>query len=411
MDDGLLNQEIDSLIPELSCNLAIYPFDKNTYLVHERNLGFHVRVNALTIELLKVVDGKKTIKEIVDVLTMESNEDISISDIYDILYGTLASNGIVKSNKKLGSKRGDYLKFKIPIFKEKYVVKISHILTSIFHPRYFVYSFLIMFVFITNVFIFNLDWKNVYNAITPANLLLFYIFSFFVTMAHEIGHATACRRFGAYHGDIGFAFYIFTPVFYADVSDAWKLKSGQRIIIDMAGIYMEFLIGSFLSIIYLLTLNPVFLIYAFFVILHTLYNLNPLFRYDAYWAVSDFLNIPNLRIESNKKLGQTLHWIIKKGKNPFHGGIDLFLVLYALSSISLLIIFLVSVLLMNSSSIINLPVNLFYFFKSIITDWNTLTFASLKHQLVPLIIPIVFYMVIIRMLIMDKSKWIKIFKY
>ena len=50
-------------------------------------------------------------------------------------------------------------------------------------------------------------------------------------------------------------FYLFTPVYYADVTDIWRLPSGQRIIVNLAGVYFEFLFCSFLCLLSLLLRN------------------------------------------------------------------------------------------------------------------------------------------------------------
>lgn len=78
-------------------------------------------------------------------------------------------------------------------------------------------------------------------------VLLLLLLSSFV---HEIGHASACRHFGVKHGGIGFGLYLTFPVFYTDVSEIWKLKRTERIVVNMAGVYFQ-----------LILLIPFFLIY------------------------------------------------------------------------------------------------------------------------------------------------------
>jgi putative peptide zinc metalloprotease protein len=403
--------DVADIIPELSPFLAIYPSEDNWYVIHEKNLGLHIKVNKLTYTLLSKVDGIRSISVLTNILNSDFEVEITPGDIYKILYGTLAENGIVLSNKPITKRRDGYLTLKIPIIKEKYVLKISHILVILFKPRWFVYSFLTMFVFLTITYCTFLDLKNVYHVITPLNIVLFFTYSFLVTILHEIGHVTACRRFGASHGHIGFAFYLFTPVFYADVSEAWKLKSSERIIIDMAGVYMEFIIAAILAVIYFITNDLLILTISFYVILRTATNLNPLFRFDAYWAFSDYLNIPNLRKNSNKKLLQTLRWLVRKDKNPVEGRNDIFMILYGFLSTGLLIVFLLSILIFSSNSVFSFPGNLYAFLKAIITEWDITTFDSIKSQFLGLIIPLSFYIILFRAIIKNRGRWKEIFNY
>ena len=65
----------------------------------------------------------------------------------------------------------------------------------------------------------------------------FFVIKFFSTTLHEIGHATATSFFGASHGGIGGGFYLFSPVYFADVTDIWRLKKWQRIVVNVAGVY------------------------------------------------------------------------------------------------------------------------------------------------------------------------------
>ena len=56
---------------------------------------------------------------------------------------------------------------------------------------------------------------------------------------HELGHASACKYFGIQHGGIGFGLYLNFPVLYTDVTEVWKLKRGQRCVVNLAGVYFQ----------------------------------------------------------------------------------------------------------------------------------------------------------------------------
>jgi putative peptide zinc metalloprotease protein len=112
---------------------------------------------------------------------------------------------------------------------------------------------------------------------------------------HEIGHCAACSRYGARVGPIGCGLYLIWPVFYADVSDAWALTRAQRCIVDAAGIYFHMILAALCIIIALPTQNAVIDIVIKSILLSTVVNLNPFFRFDGYWLVTDVTGIPNLR--------------------------------------------------------------------------------------------------------------------
>ena len=47
-------------------------------------------------------------------------------------------------------------------------------------------------------------------------------------LLHELGHLAACRRWHCPHGPLGFGLYFFNPVFYVNVTAAWRLNRRQR---------------------------------------------------------------------------------------------------------------------------------------------------------------------------------------
>ena len=61
----------------------------------------------------------------------------------------------------------------------------------------------------------------------------------FGALFHEFGHMSYLTRNKIHVGDIGFAFYYTTPVFYSDVSNAWEMPRKKRQILDIGGIYFQ----------------------------------------------------------------------------------------------------------------------------------------------------------------------------
>lgn len=127
-------------------------------------------------------------------------------------------------------------------------------------------------------------------------------------IVHELGHAMVCRQCGATPHQIGIMLLVFTPTMYCDVSDAWMLKSKwKRIAIGLGGPFFEAVLASsalFLwwwtvpGLLHFVSLN-IFLVSA---ITTVLFNLNPLIRFDGYYVLSDYLEIPNLKQQSDLAL-------------------------------------------------------------------------------------------------------------
>jgi putative peptide zinc metalloprotease protein len=118
---------------------------------------------------------------------------------------------------------------------------------------------------------------------------------------HELGHALACRRFGGECHEIGLMLLVFTPCLYCDVSDAWLMSNKwRRIAIGAAGMWVEMVLASIATVVWWWTgpgiLNGLCLDIMFVCSVSTvLFNGNPLLRYDGYYILSDFVEVPNLQ--------------------------------------------------------------------------------------------------------------------
>jgi putative peptide zinc metalloprotease protein len=114
------------------------------------------------------------------------------------------------------------------------------------------------------------------------------------SLFHELGHATACHRYGGRAGDIGFGVYWVYPVLYSDVTDAWRLKREQRVIVDLGGVYLQGIFAAACAAAYLATGAGGFHDAFTFIALSCFVSLNPFFRFDGYWVLADLLEIPDL---------------------------------------------------------------------------------------------------------------------
>jgi putative peptide zinc metalloprotease protein len=142
---------------------------------------------------------------------------------------------------------------------------------------------------------------------------------------HELGHASACRHFKVEHGGVGFGLYLTFPVFYTDVSETWKLKRRERIIVNMAGIYFQLIMLIPFFLIYFLTSNTVLKWFLLTVNFNLFVTLNPFFKFDGYWIISDLLGVPNLR----KRSGELISYFFKK---MFHYKTDKSLYLFRIKN-------------------------------------------------------------------------------
>src|ERR1051326_3052763 len=157
--------------------------------------------------------------------------------------------------------------------------------------------------------------KN-YNFFTPHNLILFWISFVLMKTIHEFGHGLTCRHYGGEVHEMGLLVIVFTPYFYCDVTDAWMIpRKLPKVLITAAGIYVEVIIAAFAAIFWSLTQPGLWNQWAFnMMILGSIstfvFNANPLLKYDGYYALSDLMEIPNLRARSNQYVNLWLRKLI-----------------------------------------------------------------------------------------------------
>src|SRR5262249_34141486 len=130
-----------------------------------------------------------------------------------------------------------------------------------------------------------------------------------VKIIHEFGHGLSCKAFGGEVHEMGLLFLVFSPCLYCNVSDAWTLPSKwKRIIISFAGIYVELIIAAIATFVWWNTPSHPFVnnlslsLMVVCSISTVVFNANPLMRYDGYYVLADWLEIPNLRDRSNRFL-------------------------------------------------------------------------------------------------------------
>ncbi len=147
------------------------------------------------------------------------------------------------------------------------------------------------------------EFQNFFNWYT---IVYFWCSLAVVKVIHEFGHGLTAKHYGGEVHEMGMLFLVLTPALYCDVTDCWLLPNKwKRIWISAAGIYVECFLAACATFVWFNTqpglLNSLMLATMFICSVNTiLFNANPLLRYDGYYVMSDFLEIPNLRIKSTQ---------------------------------------------------------------------------------------------------------------
>jgi putative peptide zinc metalloprotease protein len=180
------------------------------------------------------------------------------------------------------------------------------------------------------------------NSINPSNWFYLWLVFVLIKLIHELGHAFSCRRFGGECHELGIMFLVFIPTPYVDASSAWAFPNKwHRMFVGAAGMIFELFVASICAFIWVST-NPTHLInqLAFNAMLIAsvttiLFNANPLLRYDGYYMLSDYWEIPNLQNKSTEyALGLIKRHVFRlKAKSPLPPPLQrVWLMIYAILS-------------------------------------------------------------------------------
>jgi putative peptide zinc metalloprotease protein len=236
------------------------------------------------------------------------------------------------------------------------------------------------------------------DVLAPDNLVLLYLAMVVIKTLHEFGHAFACKRFGRLTGTggqvhvMGVMFLVFVPLPYVDASSAWAFRrKWHRVVVGMSGVMVELAGAAIAAIVWANTSTGTLHIIAYNIIFVTsistlVFNGNPLLRFDAYYVLSDLVEIPNLSQRSRNYIYYVVKkycWKLKGLHNPAHSlGERLWFVFYGIASMAYRVFICVRILLFLND---RLPEELFilvpFFAGSAVIAWVLVPFGKFVRYL------------------------------
>ncbi|GAA5506658.1 hypothetical protein Rcae01_02111 [Novipirellula caenicola] len=331
--------------PSLSDDIRMSTPDRDGIrVIKNRRKNRYMRLGPQESFLLSMLDGKTTYGEAASRFESNFHEPISLDEFGDFIAlakseGLLRSTSSSKSTserdtpKTLGelyrhcvkaARKQSLLFFRVKLFDPNETLNWLEPKTRwLFSPVLFVIALCCGMVALGTVWIqrelfvqqfaANFGWQAFVVAWGTTIL---------ITICHEYGHGLACKRYGGDVHEMGALSIFFTPCFYCNVSDAWLLPNRwQRLLISMAGTYVDFLVWIVAVAVWRVTTPDAALNFAAWVIvsacgLRVAFNLNPLMRLDGYYALCDLLHTHNLRRRARKRFVGYSRWFLWGGEKP-----------------------------------------------------------------------------------------------
>jgi putative peptide zinc metalloprotease protein len=318
------------------------------YIVKDPVSLKYFRFGTLEVTVFKYLDGTRDHEEVARLVESETGRALTGAMVagfmeslkkVNLLERSAAEKSLVllerlRKERKLKADTGanghDVLYMRFPLFDpDEFYNRLINRIRFFWTRRFFIFC-LILFSFAATIILSNRETVSAglaqlysFGDKGVGDILMFIGVIFTVIFFHENGHGLTCKRHGGEVHEIGFMLIFFLPAFYANVTDAWTFESkAAKLWVTFAGAFVELIICSIASFVWFFSTPGYFthdLAFHFMLVAglsSILFNMNPLIKLDGYFALVDYLEIPNLAEDASKYLGAVVRKYIFRA--PVH---------------------------------------------------------------------------------------------
>ena len=299
------------------------------YVLQNHSTGKFHRFTPVANLIIGLMDGKRTVQEIWDLGCVRLGDDAPSQDEVIKLLSDLHKADVLQSDAppdihELHQRRkqhnrarwkqyiGNPLSLRFPLLDPD---KLLNRIMPLFAPLFGWFGAALWLGTVGwAMFLIGMHWTELSGDVvdrmfTVENLLLLWFVFPLIKLLHEFGHALAAKAGGGEVHEMGLMLLVLMPVPYVDASSATAFRDKRsRVLVGAAGMLVEIFIAA-LAVFAWVHLEPgTERAIAYDVILVAgvstlLFNANPLLRYDGYYILADYLEIPNLAQRSNEYVG------------------------------------------------------------------------------------------------------------
>jgi putative peptide zinc metalloprotease protein len=249
--------------------------------------GRHLQLSPSAYYILRGVYEGLTWEQLAGQLNERQEAPVTPADV-EAAYRHISERLAIIEQRKAAKRAGFWVQ--VPILRPATVAALARPLARIFHPAS---AFFLIGMVVVTITLFFARHHLLFR-FSGASFWIGYILFVLSLVAHELGHASACTRYGAPPGEIGFTTYWIYPAFYSDVSSAWRLKRWQRVVVDLGGVFFQLGVGAIYGLTYMVTGWEPARVAVYMILYNAIFSLNPVLKFDGYWIVSDALGVLNL---------------------------------------------------------------------------------------------------------------------
>jgi len=345
-DNYSIWQYISKLRPKLRAHVQLHPQvyrGERWYVLHDESAGVYLRFNDQAYSILGRLDGNLTLEEILEYANEGDSEyQITIDEIIGLI-GQLNAAEVLRDGLPVNAQDlyGEYktqqrkkrqrsfinpLSIKIPLFDPDNILNRLEPLARKLFSKSGLWLWLVLVLVATVLGLVNAqELMSEISAIelSPMQLVALWLTYPVVKAMHELGHGLAVKAWGGEVHEVGINFLVFMPVPYIDATASWSFRDKwRRMLVGAAGIFVELSLAAFALFLWL-SVEPGFVkqaslnVMLIATISTLLFNGNPLLRYDGYFVLEDYLEIPNLATRAKKYYYYLIQKYILKLENIY----------------------------------------------------------------------------------------------
>jgi putative peptide zinc metalloprotease protein len=325
MNDGLQSDywyRVADLQPYLrtSTEISRHRYRGTTwYVMRDAASGENVRVNGVTHDLIKQLDGQTTLDQAWRALLERLGDDAPTQEDVIVGIAQLAEANLLQTDRiadlaqlRMNARRRrrrewaariNPLSFQVALFDPGPVVERLAPHTRWLLCRPFLWTLAASMFIALLAALVNADALGRELARISASgtfLFLMWLVYPLAKTVHEFAHALVARRFGAEVSEMGLRMLVLMPMPYVDASSASLLADKrERAAVAAAGIVAELAIATLAMFAWLLLEPGIVRDAALATLVITsistvFFNGNPLLKFDGYYVLTDLLELPNL---------------------------------------------------------------------------------------------------------------------
>lgn len=369
--------------------------DSVWFVLQNHSTGKFHRFTPVANVIIGLMDGRRTLSEIWDIACTRLGDEVPTQDEVIKLLSDLHRADVLQSDSppdlhELQERRkkhtrmrwkqyvGNPLSLRIPLFDPDRLLDRMMPYVKPLLGRYGMAAWIVIMGWA--LVLVAMHWSELSGDVVDRvfsfqNLLLIWFVFPLIKLLHELGHGIAAKANGGEVHEMGVMLLVLMPIPYVDASSATAFRDKRgRMLVGAAGMLLELLIAA-LAVFAWVHLEPgTERAIAYNVILVAgvstlLFNANPLLRYDGYYILSDYLEIPNLGQRANEYLGYLVNrylFGVEGGSSPVSAsGERHWFIFYAIGSFIYRMFMMVSISLLVASQ--------FFFIGIVLAIWALVT--------------------------------------